>query len=74
MLGSVALGGLIEMNRKILENQEKFPYSFDDAKAMVLPANHPLVRRSASVAKVCKGKQLKDKPIYCKEYADPGCP
>lgn len=67
VLALVANGRLTEIDLKTLKDQELFPYNYDKGKIMVLPAEPPLVRCSASGAKKREGGQLEVKPRYQEE-------
>lgn len=72
MLALVAIGQLTEIDWKALEDQDWFPFNYDDGKILVLLAESLLVHCCASGAKVLEGGQPEVKPRYQEDFVDHG--
>lgn len=64
VLALVAIGRLTEFERDTLEDQEWFQCNYNERKIRVLPAEPPMVRRSASGVELREGGQSEVKLRY----------
>lgn len=72
ILPFVATGRLVEIDLEAMADQDWLSYSYEDGRIMVLPEQLPLVRCSASGAKVHEGGRLEIRPKYREKIAHRG--